>query len=88
MPSKAAAHWLRGDIVDITSIPEGLLVKLDTGVPTNCSGVANGWMLIAEENRTMLATALSFYISGGRTADIYVSPLSNGRCPVTQFDPR
>ena len=41
-----AEAYLPGSITNITSTTEGLMIMLDTGVPTNCAGTPNGWMLI------------------------------------------
>lgn len=46
----AADHYLSGTVTNITSVPNGLMIMLDTGVPTNCTGTPYGWMLIPEAN--------------------------------------
>lgn len=82
----AAAEWNRGTMIDMTSTAAGLMVKLDTGLPTNCIGVSMyGWMLIPEANRTMVAFAMSKWISLQRAVDLYVV-VQGGACIVTQVD--
>lgn len=84
MSAHAAADWIRGNITNITSTASGLYLQLNVGAPTNCA--AGSWMVIPETNKTMIATALSYYMIGGRQADIYVV-WQNSTCVVTQFDP-
>lgn len=76
-----------GRIVDVTSNADGLLVRIDAGVPTNCSGALYNSMLIPEANRTMIATALIAWQneSGGT---VYTDGLVQGQCRINQFDPR
>jgi hypothetical protein len=46
--------WVSGTMMDITSVPEGLLIKVDGGsLPNNCTGASAGWMKIPEANKTM-----------------------------------
>ncbi len=84
--STAADHYLSGRIHDITSGAQGLLVRMDTGVPTNCTGVGYGWMTIPEANKTMIAVALLTWQNQG-SATVYTNPLSGGACVINQFDP-
>jgi len=82
----AEEHYLAGKVFDITSAPQGLLVRLDTGVPTNCAGVGYGWMTIPEANKTMIAAALLVWQNRGE-ATVYTNPISSGVCIINQFDP-
>ncbi|HET9645740.1 MAG TPA: hypothetical protein VFP68_20830 [Burkholderiaceae bacterium] len=86
----SAADWyVHGTLSNITSTAEGLLVMLDSGTPTNCAGTPYGWMLIKEANKTMVATALTMWLSGQRAVTIYTNPFSSGQsfCVVSQIDP-
>lgn len=82
----AEETYLSGRIIDVTSGPSGLLVRLETGVPGNCTGVSFGWMLISESNKTMIAAALLTW-QNHSGATVYTNPLSAGNCTVNQFDP-
>lgn len=82
----AADSYLGGNISNITSHAGGLMVMLDTGVPTNCAGVGYDWMTIPEANKTMIATALLAW-QLGRGVTVYTNALSGGVCTINQFDP-
>lgn len=82
----AADEYLGGNISNISSHGAGLMVMLDTGVPTNCSGVGYNWMTIPEANKTMIAVALLAW-QLGRGVTVYTNPLSNGFCTINQLDP-
>jgi len=81
-----ADQYLSGAIEDVTSGPQGLMVKLTTGVPTNCAGVGYGWMTVPEANKTMIAVALLTW-QNQRNVTVYTNPLTNGVCVINQFDP-
>ncbi|MEY8199962.1 MAG: hypothetical protein RPS47_12030 [Colwellia sp.] len=77
---------LPGNVSNITSIREGLLIILDTGKPSGCTQ-GTGWMLIKQENTTMISVALASYMAGNKAATIYVAPGPGSYCEITQFDP-
>lgn len=82
----AADSYLGGNISNITSHAAGLMVMLDTGVPTNCAGVGYNWMTIPEANKTMIAVALmAWQVKRGVT--VYTNALSGGVCTINQLDP-
>lgn len=84
----SAENYQPGIINNITTIPEGVLLMLDSGPPTNCAGTAYGWMLVPEANKTMVATVLMMWISGQRKVVVYSQPYTGtGVCTLTQVDP-
>ena len=84
----AADTWQRGTINNITSTQQGLLIRLDTGLPDNCAGTPYGWMLIPEANKTLIATTLMLWAMGTRSVDIYtVGRPNGGYCVIEQVDP-
>lgn len=86
--ANAADGYLSGTMVDITSVSNGLMVRLDTGVPTNCTGTPYGWLTILETNKTMVALALLAWHSGNRVVTVYTNPTPPGSwCTINQFDP-
>lgn len=86
--SYAADHYLSGNIINVTATASGLMIMLDTGIPTNCQGTPYNWMLIKEENKTMISTALAMWASGKKTATVYTAGMSHGSyCEITQLDP-
>lgn len=85
-PAFAAADWNRGNIIDFTTSTAGVMIRLDVGQPTNCSA-PNGWMLIPEANRSMVALALTMWANSAAAVDVYVT-WTGGYCVVNQLDPR
>jgi hypothetical protein len=84
----SAVDYLQGNIINMTSGPSGLMLKLDSGVPTNCAGTPYGWMLIRAENKIMAAVVLTMYASGKRGATVYTTAVAaGGFCEINQFDP-
>ena len=85
----AAAEYLNGRINNITTTADGLMLTLDTGLPTWCTGTPYGWMFIPQAHKTMVATVLALWLSGAREVTVYVNPYSagSGFCTVNQVDP-
>lgn len=87
-PSYAADHYLSGNIINITTTASGLMIMLDSGILTNCQGTPSNWMLIKEENKTMVSMALAMWGTGKKSIVVYTSPVKPGwYCEVTQLDP-
>lgn len=85
---RAADSYLTGTMTNITSSPSGLMLMLDTGVPTNCVGTPIGWLLVRESNKTMIASALLAWHSGNRNVTVYTDNVVPGNfCVINQFDP-
>jgi hypothetical protein len=80
-------YYATGTLIDHTTNVNGLMIRLDVGTPTNCSG--NLWMIIPETNKTMMAAAL-LAIAMNNRANMTVYTSGNGPtgyCNVTQLDP-
>jgi hypothetical protein len=85
--AQVAGHYAYGRLTNVTSGAAGLLVMLDVGVPTNCTGTPYGWMVIPESNKTMIAVALITWQNKG-SGTVYTDGISaSGYCTVNQFDP-
>ena len=87
--SYAGPHYLNGNIIGITSIPIGLMIRLENNaVPDNCQGSPYGWMYIPEQYKTMIALALMAYSQGNKNVTVYTDNYSGaGYCSINQFDP-
>jgi hypothetical protein len=84
--AQAGTDWLRGDMSDVWAAPEGLYIKLHTGVPSKCYGLnAYSWMLIPEENKTILSFAMAKWFSTSKSMDVYVKVVGSV-CTVTSID--
>lgn len=86
--SFAEGDFLSGNISNVTSSAEGLLISLNSGIPENCSGTPYNWMLIKQEDSTMVSIALSMWASNRAGATVHTSGISSGSsyCVVTQID--
>ncbi|WP_299494165.1 hypothetical protein [uncultured Shewanella sp.] len=72
----------------ITSYKDGLLVRLVGDVkPERCKH-SSPWMIIAQEDSTMVSVALSMYMAGNRKANVFVSDETTfSYCRITQYAP-
>lgn len=88
MDSNAGSYYISGEITDITSGPRALLIKMDNTLPDNCVGSPYNWMWIKADDKVMVATALTMFITGNRMATVYTDGIGNsGFCEVNQYDP-
>ena len=88
LPAHAADSYLNGNISNITSTTSGLLIMLDSGVPTNCTGTPYGWMIIPEANKTMVAVTLLAWHTNNRAVTVYTNAMqAGGWCYINQVDP-
>lgn len=78
-----------GKLYDITSIPEGLLIRLENNtIPGTCPR-NQFWMLIPQTSKVILTVTLAHWYQKKRTVDIYVEPYSgSGYCKVIQVQPK
>jgi hypothetical protein len=83
----SAESYLTGNIVNITAIEQGMLIMLDTGVPTHCEGTPYNWMLIKQEHTVMVSVTLAMWMSGRKTFTVYTKGRPSSFCEVAQIDP-
>ncbi|TVZ40851.1 hypothetical protein P886_0184 [Alteromonadaceae bacterium 2753L.S.0a.02] len=85
----AADTYVTGTVTSITSISEGLLLRVNGNEkPSGCSQTSS-WMLIPEDKSTMITVALAMYMAGNRSAVVYVNPSAGGSyCQIKQYDPQ
>ena len=78
-----------GDIVNLTATTAGIMIKLNSGLPSNCDGTPYGWMLIKKEHTAIISAVLAAWVSDKKAGVVYVSGRenANGYCLVNQFDP-
>lgn len=96
-PAIAGSNFEAGHIVAMSAVdgnggpPNGLVIRLDSGLPDNCSGTPFGWMWVPASSSVITAYVLSFWLSGNTSSvsvTVYTSGLSsNGFCQVTQVQP-
>lgn len=87
----AADTYTVGNITSITSIPEGLLIKLEEGnLPTVCIGHASyGWLFIPQTRKTILSLALILWTQKKPQVVVYVDEdqSTNMFCKISQIQP-
>lgn len=85
----AAERFQSGKIYDITSTGDGLLIRLEGNmVPTKCPNYkGRGWMLIPEQNKTMISVALEHFMHGKKEATVHTFGTLGIYCKVNQYDP-
>lgn len=87
-PAFSAESHIVGTVTSITSVGRGLLMRVNGDErPTGCPGTS-AWMLIPEENKTMISVALAAYMSGNKSAVVYVDVNATGYCKIIQYDPQ
>lgn len=76
-----------GQVINITSVKQGLLILLDTQKPSGCTQSSN-WLLIAKEDTVMISVALAMHMAGKNKATVYIDSTStDSYCRVIQYDP-
>lgn len=92
---EAIGHINTFDAVDGTAgggaPANGVLIKVDAGLPGNCSGTDSGWMWIPASSSAMTAYVIGLWLSGNAGSvqvTVYTVGLaSNGFCQVVQVQP-
>ena len=82
-----------GNMKDLTSVEAGLLIKLDTGMPGNCAGSPYDYMLVREENKTLISVTLALWITEKKGVTVFTSGIPGGSgygvyCVVNQVRPQ
>ncbi|MCO9050796.1 ABC transporter ATP-binding protein [Acinetobacter sp. UC24323] len=90
--ANAEQDYVSGTLTKITSVTEGLLIKLEPGnLPDVCKNkTAYGWMLIPQARKTIIALTLSQWYQKKRSVTVYVDrDYSNNPsfCTVQQVEP-
>jgi len=88
LSSFAAESYIGGSVTNITSIKEGLLIRVNGDEkPSGCTQ-SSAWMLIPQEDTTMVSVALASFMAGKKSATVYVNTSLNGSyCTIWQYDP-
>ncbi len=90
--ANAENTYTTGTITQISSVTEGLLIKLEAGnLPDICKNrSAFGWMLIPQARKTIIAVTLSQWYQKKRLVSVYVDPdysTNPSFCTVQQVAP-
>jgi hypothetical protein len=90
-PCIAGPNWQYGHINNITVAGDDVLVRLDTGLPDNCTGTAFGWMIVPSAAKAMKAFVLALWARGDMNSvsvTIYTDGMVGSYCQVNQVDPQ
>ena len=86
----AGTNWQVGHINNMTVADDEVYVKLDSGLPDNCTGTSGGWMIVPSASKALKALVLALWARGDMTAtsvQIYTNGLVGSYCEVDQIDP-
>ncbi|PKF80715.1 hypothetical protein CW749_05085 [Vibrio sp. vnigr-6D03] len=85
----ASGHYKSGKISNLTAVTSGIMIMMDSGLPSKCAGSPYGWMKINQEYTAISSVVLTAWAAGKTSGTVYVSGRENGTgyCIVTQFDP-
>jgi hypothetical protein len=89
--ASAAENYQSGRITNVTFVATGVLIMLDSGLPTNCTGTPFGWMMIPSEAKPISAFVLGLWLRGDAASEpvtVYTTGrVGGGYCQVDQIDP-
>jgi len=83
-------YYQSGKIKNITATTGGLMLMMDSGLPSNCEGTPFGWMLVEQKNTALISLILAVWAADKAAGTVYTSGRVNGSgyCLVNQFDPK
>lgn len=96
-PAFAASNYVVGTISQISfetnnaGGPDGVLMSLSAGLPSNCTGATFGWMYVPASSTVVVAYVTGLWLSGSAsltTLTVYTSGLGTDNfCEITQIQP-
>jgi hypothetical protein len=88
--ARAGAGYQSGHITRVSYAAGGVLIMLDTGPPTNCSGTPYGWMMIASQYTAMISWVTGLWFQGTAASvqvTVYTTGIDGtGTCQINQID--
>lgn len=74
-----------GFITNMVAKPSGLLIEIDSGIPSACEGTVGYWMIIPNESKTILALAL-LNSDNGKLMEFYTEgQFVDGICQISML---
>lgn len=96
-PTFAASNYVVGTINNISfetgsaAGPDGVLVSLSAGLPSNCTGSPFGWMYVPASSSVVVAYVTGLWLTGSASATtltVYTNGIgTDGFCEITQIQP-
>jgi hypothetical protein len=88
VPAFGGPNYIIGNLSNYSAVQAGLLIMVDNGIPDNCAGTPYNWMIIANEDKAMLAMAFMRINQDELGVVVYSNGVFyNGFCRVIQYDP-
>ena len=90
LPAHAFDNYESGHITRVSYLGDFMIITVDTGVPTNCTGTPFGWMAIPVANKAMQAFVTGLWMRGDaldKSFTFYTAGIgSTGYCEIGQLD--
>jgi len=89
-PAHAFDNYENGHITRVSYYLDLVLISVDSGVPTNCSGTPSGWIAIPAANKAMQAFVTGLWMRGDaldKSFTFYTGGIgTSGFCELGQLD--
>jgi hypothetical protein len=89
-PAFAFDNYQFGHISRVSFVPNAVLIMLDNGIPTNCTGTPAGWLMINASSGPIVAFVTGLWMRGDASQiqlAVYTGGIdSTGFCQVSQID--
>ena len=89
-PALAFDNYQFGHISRVSFVPNAVLIMLDNGIPTNCTGTPAGWLMINASSAPIVAFVTGLWMRGDASQvqlAVYTSGIdSTSFCQVSQID--
>ena len=83
--------YVSGHISNVTYAGDWVMIMVDAGLPSNCTGTGWGWMKIPAESKPMSAFVTGLWMRGDAAqivVTVYTDGLVDGYCRISQIDPQ
>lgn len=91
MTANASTTYQVGRINNVTFSGDSVLIRLDSGLPDNCTGTASGWMLVPASAKPIQTFVIGLWLRGDAaqvTVTVYTNAgVVSGYCQIDQIDP-
>ena len=89
-PAVAFDNYQLGHISRVSFVPNAVLIMLDNGIPTNCTGTPAGWLMINASSGPIVAFVTGLWMRGDASQVqlvVYTGGIdSTSFCQVSQID--
>ena len=90
VPAHAYQYYETGHITRVSFNTDYILITVDAGVPTNCTGTFSGWMAITSASKLMQAFVTGLWMRGDaadKSMVFYTTGIgASGFCEISQID--